>query len=283
MRITAFLPILAASLLASLSPVLAGPIDDAAPIDFNVGSGTTRDNGWYNLSSSTKDKVVDGVTHTIAGNTGYPGFFGSTGAWPSPIAAQISEGGSTANLQKVANGVAGGPFPSGDSLYYGSFGTEPNTDGGTVGVFESNPVAGLQSLVFQIEIGEAWTYDLFTQPLLTLNFASSPSITLEATSYELLAQIYNGTVEMPSGMEDIYINLHGYQWDLTGYDDITSFDISFAAVEHAQLYALRLHQSDEYSQVIGAVPEPSALTLGLCGIAFFVLTRRRRTARLAIG
>ncbi len=267
---------------------------DALPVAVDLG-GNTKYDGWYNLTASQKTKTIHGVEQTIPGNSGYPGFMGSTNAWPSPIYSQLKSYGetSTVGLQKTANGVAGGPFPSGDSLYYGSFGSEPNTFGGSVGIFEDSPLADLNTILFQVQIGEAWTYDYFVdpvdgiqEPVLTLEYGDGLSATIAADISELMLAAYNGTVEMPTGDEDVFINLYGYQWDVSDYSNISSFSIEFDAVEHAQLYALQLDQSSvDYgttSMIPQAVPEPGtwALIAGSSMLAIVLVRRRRPTTQV---
>ncbi|MDQ8195860.1 PEP-CTERM sorting domain-containing protein [Coraliomargarita sp. SDUM461004] len=270
-------------------------IADALPQQIELG-GMTKSDGWYNLSSATKTKTVHGQEYTFPGITGYPTFFGSTGAWPSSIESQLNSSVATpAELVKTANGLGGGPFPSGDSMYYGSFGTDPNAYGGSLAVQEANPLTSLQTVTFQVQFGGAWTYDFVDNqttglevgalttasyfPQLTLTLQDSSTQTLTADWASLMVNAYNGTVEMPSGDEDVFINLYGFQWDLSSYDNIVSFDVEFSGVEHAQLYALQLDQSTQaYTSSVLPVPEPASASaiLGVAVIAFVAARRRKR-------
>lgn len=169
-------------------------IQDALPINPNL-DGNTKDDGWYNLTIGSKDRTVDGTDYTINGLSGYPGTFQSD-AYPNPIASQVyADNGATptsnldntqvnrANFNKVAqsNGTGGldkfnpdgtrnatswdgtgfGPYPAGDSIYAISFSNEYNAKGGTFGVFEDDPLTGLETVVFQVEIGSANGYDFY--------------------------------------------------------------------------------------------------------------------------
>lgn len=72
---------------------------------------------------------------------------------------------------------------------------------------------------------------------------------ISATASTVLDRFYNGTVQMPSGPEDVYINTYLLQWDLSAVGPVTSFSIQFDGVQHAQVYALRLDESNEYAPV----------------------------------
>jgi hypothetical protein len=222
--------------------------------------GTTQYDEWDNL--------------TAGANPGFPGFPGS-GAWPNAIGSNVGASGD-ATLEKTANGTGGGPYPAGASIYYGGFSAAINNDGGTLAVSDATPVANLANVVFQLEIGEAWTFDFFNDVLPTLSYNGGAQ-NLAATDAYLLHQLDNGTVTMPTGEETVYINTHLLQWDLSGIGDgpITDFEISFTGVQHAQLYGLQLDQSDSYSRY-EPVPEPaSAALLAIClGVA--AAKRRRR-------
>ncbi|ODU00531.1 MAG: hypothetical protein ABS79_03180 [Planctomycetes bacterium SCN 63-9] len=225
-------------------------------------TGTVETNVWSN------DSI------TIQKNLGFPGFPG-TGAWPSPIG---SDSGGDATLNKTSNGNGGGPYPASGSIYFGGFSGDINNFDGTLQVSDATPVANLANVVFQVEIGEAWTYDFYNHVLPTLSYnggnqAIAPTLALA------LAKFDNGTVVMPTGPETVYINTHLLQWDLSGIaTPITSFSISFNGVQHAQLYDLRLDQSDVYTAygASAAVPEPASLSLVGLGLSAILVLRKRR-------
>lgn len=309
-------------------------IQDAIPVNPNL-TGTTKSDGWYNLTNSVKTRTVDGQEHVIPAVTGYPAVFTSGNEWPSPIASQVNSGGPAAQLNKIANGngtgginkfnadgtrnsstwdgTGYGPYPAGDGLYAISFSNVYNAKGGSFGIFETAPVADLGTVVLQLEIGSANGYDFWDPnvpsdentpfggasslmpgylsntdlfPKMTLTLADTTQVTLAADLGALLDKGYNGTIPMPTGPggelvdEPIWVNLYGFTWDLSAYDDIASYYITWDVVEHSQSYGMRLDQSSDFhSDVLSglmAVPEPGAnLAVGLFG-GFLLLFRRRR-------
>lgn len=225
-------------------------------------------------------------------NPGFGGFPGS-GAWPRAITSETvhgTYGNGDAGLYKVKNGAGGGPYPAGGSIYYGGFSGDTNVDGGTLATYDTTPIANLKTVVFQVVIGEAWTYDLWNHaaPVLKVNGGTVTNGNL-ATSGESVAFAYsdilerqhNGTVTMPSGEEDVYINLRAYQWDLSSIvDPITSFSIEFTGVQHAQLYALQLDQSDAFMNYAAwqqPVPEPATI-VALSAGALALMRRRKKNS-----
>lgn len=244
--------------LAVTSVAHADPIEDAAPIGFSLG-GNTQFDGWNNL--------------TAANNPGYPGFPGSS-PWPGAIGSNVA-GSGDAGLNKVSGAV----YPAGAGLYFGGFSSTPNTSGGTLSVTDTSVVANLKTVIFQLEIAEAWTYDLYNSVLPTLSY-NGGSQNIAATFSNKLVQAFNGTVMMPSGEEDIFINLWALQWDLSSIaGPINSLDIRFTGVQHAQGYALQLDQSDQIynTSLVNPVPEPA--TLGALGLGAIALLRRRRQSK----
>lgn len=215
----------------------------------------------------------DGWDPTIASAyPGYPGFPGS-GAWPNPLGSNTA-GSGDAGLVKVANGSGGGPFPATDSLYFGGFSNDPNVNGGTVAATDATPVANLATVVFQINIGEGpQGHDFFNAVLPVLNY-NGGSQAIVATLSDLVAELDTGeTFTNPETNEEepIFINTWMVQWDLSSIvDPVTSFSVQFTAVQHAQVYAVRL---DQYA----AIPEPAGVLMLTAGSAG--LLRRRRGSR----
>lgn len=194
-----------------------------------------------NLSSST-----DLWTDLSASGTGISVSYPGTASWGGTI---ISQTGSTssvaAELVKVSNGTGGGPYPSGSSIYFGGYSPLTNNDGGTLAV-EAPAISGLSAVVFQIEIGEAWTYDFYNDvlPVLTYKLTGDNTVyTLASFDSGLGLQSYQGTVLMDGVYEDLYINSYYLVWDFTGISNVESITLTFTGVQHAQLYALRLDQS----------------------------------------
>jgi hypothetical protein len=255
---------------ALLAAMLAGGVAQAQttpdPIALNL-SGNTSYDGWNNL--------------TVANYPGFPAFPG-TGNWPHPIVANTA-GSGDATFNKIANGNGGGAEPAGESIYNGGFSADPNVQGATFAVADSTPLANLQTVIFQLDIGEAFGYDLWngSAPLLTYTTAFG-SFTQAAAFSDLLVRYDTGqSVDMPIGpggeLEpvEIYQNLRAYQFDLSGVTDpITSIEIDYTAVQHSQIYAMQLDQSDTpYSQAafIQAVPEPSTYALAALAGGFLLL------------
>lgn len=211
---------------------------------------------------------------TIPGSGSFPG---STMWAPVP-----SQAGNDTNslLSKISNGAGGGPYGASGSIYFGGFSGDANVNGGTLAVGSTVPLDGLTTVLFQLQIGEATTYDFFNHALPTLSYTTSSGTvsSVAATYSSLYNQFYNGTVTMPTGEEPLYTNSYALQWDLSGVsEDITSFSISFTGVQHAQLYGVSLQQGNEgnsSSILPSAVPEPSALLIGALGL--LPLLRRKR-------
>ena len=232
----------------------------AAPMAITPWSmpGNSESNGWLTINSAV-----------------FPG----TGSFPgSTMWAPLgSTTGGDGILRKLANGPAGGgPYAASGSMYFGGFSGDVNFDGGRLAVTDNTPVADLSNIVFQIQIGEAWTYDFYNNVMPTLSYTTSSGTVsnISATDWSLLEQYDNGTVTMPTGEETVYINTYAMQWDLSGVtEEITSFSITFNGVQHAQLYSLQLDQSDTYVQ---AVPEPTTGLLFAAGAAVLALRSRRR-------
>ncbi|RYD34150.1 MAG: hypothetical protein EOP85_20100 [Verrucomicrobiaceae bacterium] len=253
------------------------------------------------VSSATAATTVGGVTlaplsgtsgsstfsiwdtmHGMAGGLVGTGSFPGTTMW-APQAAQAGSTETTTQLVKISNGPGngGGPYGASGSMYYGGFSSAVNFSGGTLALRNSAPLADLQTVLFQIQIGEASTYDFYNHTLPTLTYTLSGDATLytlAASGSSKYHQHFNGTVTMPTGEEPIYINSYALWFDFSAVTgDVASFDVSWTGVQHAQLYGVSLQQDNVAASsaiLPAAVPEPSGLLLG--GVGMLLLLRRRK-------
>lgn len=232
-----------------------------APIDIQLGG-------------ETEIAIWNPEILVASANPGFPVALTYMNAWPGPILPV--PGGGNATLTKIANGATGAPIPSGQSLYFLSFLNGANTPGGTLSINEGSPLENLMTLALQIEVGGANGYDLWNNDLsrepdlsaIKLHYTTANGDTgiITADSSQLLDRFYTFAIDMPTGPngedrpEDIYNRLYGLQWDLSGLETITSFRIEFTAVEHAQLYHLRLDQSDVPYSSIPVFPQEAVWT-----------------------
>lgn len=200
-------------------------------------------------------------------------FPGST-PWSRPINAD--EGG-VASLVFVAPGTGGGPLPIGSGLYFGGMSGATNYFGGTLAVVDASPVAGLANVVFQIQIAEAFGYDFFDQLLPTLTY-NGGSDGIGASYSAITDQTQTGVFPVNGVNEPIYTNTYLLQWDLSGVAEaITQFSITFSGVQHAQIYGLRLDQSDAFTSLdpTAAVPEPASVALFCLGLTAVLYKARK--------
>ena len=200
-----------------------------SPVLFTGGGATVFD-GWENVTSLN-----------YSGYGGFPG--GST--WPTPIGSNSSGSEDAVLLRLSGSPTGGGPFLATDSIYFGNFSQSPNALGGTLAVKDETPLTGVQTIVLQIQVGEALGYDFHDPagyPVLKLN---NSGIAIPASfSPFVVARYQNGTFISPeTGAEPIYVNTWAFQWNLSAGVTVSSFQIEFSCVTHAQIYALRLDQS----------------------------------------
>jgi hypothetical protein len=212
----------------------------------------------------------------LVGTGGFPG----TTMW-SPQNPQPGSNETNTKLVKVTNGVGGGPYAASGSVYYGGFSGNPNLDGGTLALSSASPMDALQTVLFQIQIGEAATYDFYNDVLPTMSYTLAGDVnlyTLAASGTSNYSKLDNGTVTMPTGEEPLYINSYAMWFDFSAVvGDVESFNVSWTGVQHAQLYGVSIQQDDvalSSSVLPLAVPEPSAALLGSVGLLF--LFRRRK-------
>ncbi|MBK1815700.1 PEP-CTERM sorting domain-containing protein [Luteolibacter yonseiensis] len=223
-------------------------------------------NGWHATANP----------NGLAGTGSFPG----TTMW-APQNSQPGSNESNTKLVKVSNGVGGGPYAASGSVYYGGFSGTPNLNGGTLSLSNASPLDNLQTVLFQIQIGEAATYDFHNHVLPVMSYTLVGDVTLHtlaAAASSNYHKLDNGTIEMPTGTEPLYINSYAMWFDFSEIaGDVESFSVSWTGVQHAQLYGVSLQQDDVAASgaiLPVAVPEPSAVLLG--GIGFLFLLRRRK-------
>lgn len=234
--------------LVAVVVILAADRAGAQFYEFNFPGASSRD-GWENMNA--------------ANFPGYGGFPGSS-AWPNSPAANLP-GSGDAVLTRLAGGADGGPFFAFESsLYFGSWLQISNQLGGTLRVADPTPVAGVRTVVFQIQIGEADGYDFHLpsgRPVLKVNGVTN-GIAPAATA--VLNRYQSGTFPGPNGDEPVFVNTWGFEWQVPSSPAVTNLAIDFSAVTHAQIYQIRLDQSDTVTSgvflpemVMGARGTPS--------------------------
>ena len=251
-------------LLACLMPVFS--YAQVRVIDF--GGGSSAMDGWNSLNTSTF--------------SGYGSFPGNS-PWPGPIGSNASGSGDATLSRVTGSPTGGGPFLSSSSIYFGNFAQIPNALGGTLQVSDPTPLSNLQTLIFQIQIGEVMGYDFFSPtggPSLFVTVGGSA-----ATNTGSFAPTFSGVIDRyQSGVftspatgldEPVFVNTWGYQWDLSAFGSISSFTIDFSGVTHSQVYELQLDQSSQFFST-ALIPEPSGLSLVMAGGALWMARRRGR-------
>lgn len=214
------------------------------PVNFKGGGQTVFD-GWFNINASNYSPM-------------FYGFYPGSSMWTRAMMPNLtSSRGST--LTKIANGPNGGAYPASESLYFGGFTTVPNTLGGTLRV-NGNVLTGVKTIVFQIEIGEVYGRDFHEpsgHPKLIVNGSTQiqPSYITVVNRYE----DPDGQGTNPVG-EPVYITTYAYQWNLN--QSVFAFAIDFSAVEHCQIYEMRLDQTTIFQSQNVFEPALKLLSVG---------------------
>jgi hypothetical protein len=225
----------------TLTAVFAATATTHAAISVSL-SGNTESSGWDNLKNSNSYWSANGYP------TAYPG----SAAWRAPVAANTAGSQGSAVLMKTS----GNGYFSGSSLYDAG-------GAGTFSISDASPIAGLSTVVFQIDAGTS----IGVLPVLHYNGGS------QALAANYFAQADGGylTFNFTTGQSFPTQN-RAWQWDLTGLG-VTSYEIVWGSTanNHLTQYEFNLATGDTFSQVI---PEPSSAVL--ISLASLALYRRRR-------
>lgn len=203
-------------------------------------SGNSEQAAWAGLNAAN-----------YPGAGGTSSYFNPTAAWPGPIAGN---GGSTSSA--LFSKVSGGGYFATNSVY----------DAGVAGMYslaDASPLAGLGTLVFQIDAGT----NVGVAPVLNYNGGTQA---LAADYFTSVAGNYISSG--PSGSTPS--TNYAWQWDLSGIaGEITSYEIVWGSTagNHLNHFELNVTAGENFVQVI---PEPSsAVLVSLVSLALF---RRRR-------
>lgn len=231
-----------------LATTLGLAVTAAAPAAFiNVTlPGNTSFDGWDDLTASNPQ---------VAGaSPAFPNIRTVTSSWPEAINSQVP-----GSADATFNKSAGGGYPASANIYTGF-----NTAGSFV-ISDSSPLAGLETVIVQLDIGQGSGDFLAGDPSLLIN---------GGTPVPLLDSGVIASGPRPGFGSPITVNTLGYQWDLRGLGPVTSFEVEFTTdATSSTIWGAQLDQGDQFSAV--AIPEPtSALFLSLTG---FALLRRKRS------
>lgn len=227
------------------------------PVNFS-GSGLVACDEWLELN-----KFYKGLSNNSSFSR-YPG----NGSWPYPVppSGPNSNATGSARLIRLAGNPSGGPFFAEGSIYFFSTNQLPNDFGGTLAITNSSPLTNLQTIVLQLQIGQASGYDFRSPagfPYLKINGSTN---TIPASYPGALVGIYEGlpAYNYATGLfEPLIIKTLAFQWSLTNTLSVTSFAVEFSCVTHSQIYALRLDQSStlQSAQVFSTSSEPPQISL----------------------
>ncbi len=263
------------SVLAAAASVGLLSTSSAAFINYNL-PGTSDFDAWDDLSVSNPQVATVNAANGGQGGAGaFPGFGNGGDLWPEAIDSVLTQGTTTTTDDDPTGDatfdkVSGNGYPAGSSIY-----GMPFPPAGTFTVADATPVADLEQVIFQIEVGSGSAGWLNGDPTLTVNTGSG------ATTVSLFDSGTVSSVFDPNGpFGPVTVNTFAYQWDLsTIVGTITDFNVDYTLDgTSAQIYQMQMDQGNTFSAQ--AVPEPAtfglALALAVLGLAAI---RRPRLSR----
>lgn len=219
------------------------PVGDGDGTFLDPGfTGVTEREGWDGLSRSDLPGYPDPLNN--------PRTQSSSDPWPQPVASQTAESAGNATFDKLS----GAGYPASGSIYNSG-------PPGTFVIENTNPIAGLETVLFQIDISDAFGFTFVEEPVLSFNGGS-----------EALVPLYLGS------FEGTWATIQAFQWDLRGSlpdGPLDSYEITWTGASLTSNGGMQLDSSDTFQ----LVPEPSVAAL--IGIAMPLLLSGRRRRGLA--
>jgi hypothetical protein len=232
--------------MTSASPVQAAFFDPPLP-------GATATDAWTNFNAWSG-----------TGSPSYGGIFPGAGAWGASMVAVTSDQGAGNEAEFLK--VSGNGYPisqGGDKFIYLPTMGAPGTS--VFRVFDSDAVADLKTVVFQVSTAPGSVGD----PTLT----ALPTLTYNSGTAGPAFESGGGAVSQnpTTGFTEWY-----FQWNLTGVaSPITDFSIQWSMLSnHGQIYGLQVDQGSSFV----AVPEPTSAGILIGAGALMSLRRHRRLA-----
>lgn len=229
----------------------------AAIVPFNdyssIYGGTTQAHTWGPFTAENRP-------------AGTGAFFATAGQWRAGITS--------------ASGAVFGPSIEADDADVTHF--SDAASGGGIYVFggtsfsasSSSPISNLNTLF--VEIGSSKSGNTIEGLVILFDHAGGVG-TLEIPTYTLSYSLELGS-DNPEAPAGVTAGMFGYQFDLSGYNNITSYSVFWDAAAHTNLYGLQITESSETFADIALIPEPSTYALlAMSGIGAIIAMRRRRT------